>query len=81
VVYVDGMHSCIGCDLGSIAGQEAHFHTVNSMPKINVKLGALYAEIPLTGRSSHHLLPWSGLLNCITQIISSTSKTRLSYFL
>jgi hypothetical protein len=51
------------------------------MPKINVKLGALYAEIPLTGRSSHHLLPLSGLLNCITQIITSTSKTRLRYFL
>jgi hypothetical protein len=53
---------------------------VNSLPKINAKLGALYAEIPLTGRSSHQQLPLPGLLNYITQIISSTSKTRLSYF-
>ena len=81
VVRVDGRHSCIGCNLGSIAGQEAHVHAVNSLPKINAKLGALYAEIPLTGRSSHQQLPLSGLLNCITQIISSISKTRLSFFL
>ena len=38
VVHVDGIHSCIGCDLGSIAGQEAQVHAVNSLPKINAKL-------------------------------------------
>lgn len=81
MVHVDGIHSCIGCDLGTIVGREAHVHAVNSLPKINAKLGALYAEIPLTGRSSHQQLPLSGLLNCIALIISSTSKTRLSYFL
>jgi hypothetical protein len=80
VAHVGGIQWCIGCDLGSIVGQEAHVHAVNSLPKINAKLGALYAEIPLTGRSNHQQLPLSGLLNYITQIISSTSKTRLSYF-